>query len=32
MNRFLDWVSEHLTDLGVMVLAFGRGFAKGIRK
>lgn len=32
MNRFLAWADEHLTDLAVMIAAFCRGFAEGMRK
>lgn len=32
MNRFLEWADEHLTDLGIMIIAFFRGFAKGMRR
>lgn len=32
MNRFFEWADEHLTDFGVMIAAFCRGFAKGMRK
>jgi hypothetical protein len=32
MNRLLEELDEHLTDLGIMFIAFFRGFAKGMRK
>ncbi len=32
MNRFLASADEHLTDLGIMISAFIRGFAEGMRK
>lgn len=32
MNRLLEWADEHLTDLGIMIAAFIRGFAEGMRK
>lgn len=32
MNRLLTWADEHLTDLSVMIAAFAKGFAKGMRK
>lgn len=31
MTRFFDWGDDHLTDLGVMIVAFVKGFAKGMR-
>lgn len=32
MNRLLEELDEHLTDLGVMISAFAKGFAEGWRK
>ena len=32
MNRLLEELEEHITDLGVMIAAFCRGFAEGMRK
>lgn len=32
MNRFFEWCDEQLVDLGVMIAAFCRGFAEGMRK
>jgi hypothetical protein len=32
MNRVLTWADEQLTDLGVMIAAFFRGFSEGMRK
>lgn len=32
MNRLISWADEQLTDLGIMIAAFCRGFARGMRK
>lgn len=32
MNRLLEELDEHLTDLAVMIAAFCRGFIEGMRK
>lgn len=32
MNRLLEELDEHLTDLGIMIAAFCRGFAEGMRR
>lgn len=31
MTLFFSWADDHLTDFGIMIAAFVKGFQKGIR-